>query len=464
MSQINKTPDAHPGGPGKSAPMPEVTKQNVKKRRPPMPLPVPAISDRTVGHANSTPSRVERHAPISLSGSAIANRTINLGITKSEKEILNDFIQLEKSSISLVDASLKEDNAQTNEVLSEIKTLSQKPLPDVRIGVAAAISEVSRVEEVWDEPQIQNTCLSIWDGLIHNMDAKVSNTVRGIMANGLGPPSICPQEIAKEFSTYSKLNYFANHGIVEVSGKPSKDPNNDLYQLPSGYKIAQFSDLPKGISLRDPNSKLEKSGGFIYNPKTGLIKTAEGLKAMLFIGPDGKAVLSFAGTEGGWRKGGSRFTSTMISNFHQNIMGGVPRTYNQARDLVDILRATHPKLVLTGFSQGGALAQFVGVYETLPTYTMNAAGLEIGILKSLAENDPSAFGKASQHVHNLHLEGELVYSLLDSGLGGVLLGQLLQVPVSEAQESLGAGKRHSIKSVYSSLQSFIKPESTSLNT
>lgn len=387
---------------------------------------------------------------VSASNTSISNRSVDY--LEIAENISQDFQKLEQSVINLVNAVTNRDSVQAYKAIDDIKMLSQNVLSQVRMAVAGTISALSRIGEVWDEykPQL----LAILNNLCNDKDQDVSAISRALLAAGLGPSELLPEDKKQDFSTYANLNYFANHGKVEIESSKSKK-KSDLYHLPEGYRIAELSDFKEveDIRKRDLNKKFQaEASGFTYNENTGLIKTPEGLKAMLFFGPepDKKPILSFAGTEGGWGKSGNRFTKGWLANFQQNILGEVPTIYRQADALVSKLKDQYPNLVLTGFSQGGALAQYAGILAGLSINTMNTAGMRTGLLSDLESRCPD-FAINAKNIHNLHLEGELVYSLLNSGTGGILLGYSYEVPVLHGTD-WDPLTRHSIKSLYESLK------------
>lgn len=411
------------------------------------PVTQPTGDNKTLPRAQKlSPSAQGPNIPTSLSVRNVANPN-----PKIELEEAAALHQLEASASNLVNAVLNQDTLEAKNALNEFNLLIASPLSSIQIAVAAMLITLSRIKEVWNKYKTE--LLAIWDHIRHGIkDAQVSKKARALLSGKLGPSSPPSLDIAKDFATYAKLNFFANHGITEVSEQLGEDLDNDLYQLPSGYHIAQSSDLQdvNEIKLRDFNKKFKKEqpGVFTYNEKTGLIKTPEGLKAMLFIKSDGTAVLSFAGTEGSWGKSGRRLTRGMKANFKQNVAGKVPKIYHQAKELVSILHKQYPGLVLTGFSQGGGLAQYAGIPENLPIYTMNSAGLEIRALANLVNVDD--FETKANNVHNIHLEGELVYAFLRGGIGGVLLGNSYEVPIPPGQ-NWDPVERHAIISLHASL-------------
>lgn len=369
--------------------------------------------------------------------------------SQMRRMIQNAFIRLSQSGRQLVESSLSNDPQKVGHALIELESFSQNPSPDVQVAVAVEISVLSRISKVWEE--YKNELLAMWDSFYYKVEGELRNDIRGILDNGLGPPTICTREIAKKCSIYSTLNLFANIGLVEIGIKSGKS-SHGMYNLPEGYSILDLSQ-ENGIK------KSLEDAGLIYNERTGLIKTAEGLKAMLFLGPGNKIIISFAGTEGRYGKSGTRLTRGMVANFEQNVLGKVPKIYSQSKNLVSILyEKFRDELVLTGFSQGGALAQYAGLSvpnATIPIMTFNSAGLAFGLLRELIHSDPSVIEKAKRSANNVSLEGELVDSLLRTGIGGVHLGNLHQIPIPKGSD-WSSFKRHSIRQLRRSVDLFIE--------
>jgi len=423
------------------------------------PIEARSFAQPDTGTSSTIPRAHSQGQPISVNKKPVLERTIetlDIGHPEIENKILEAFDRLNQAGIQLVESALNNDSTQADLAINEIDSLSNNASPPVQAAVAVEISALSRISQVWEEYKTE--LLATWDSFYHKVEGDIRNVIRGILTNGLGPPEPCTPEIAKKCSIYTNLNAFANYGILEMALGAEQNPDDPLYQLPKGYLVATSMDLPDAIKIKEPTEKLAEGAGLTFNEHTGLIKTAEGLKAMLFLASDGKMILSFAGTEGKFGKSGTRLTRGMVANFQQNILGGIPEIYSQAKNLVSILHEKYgDKLILTGFSQGGALAQYAGlsVSNNIPIMAFNSAGIGFGLLKDLITNDPLVIKNAEQTVENFNLEGELVDSLLRSGVGGILLGNLHQIPVPQEVEWSSA-ERHSIEQVNKAATSFIK--------
>lgn len=361
---------------------------------------------------------------------------------------------------ALITNVLEQNIPNINQNLYAIENLSKNKHPIIRIATLILIACCSRIKRVWD--RCHETFLKILDRLSNDKDKLVSQTATLLIKQGVRPGKDLQDETTKKtFLTYVQLIDFTSHGSLKL--KPNSKNKETLAQ--EGYSLVEEQDLPQEIIIvrkyEKGNKKPLAPGAFTFDPKTGLIKTAAGLKMALFKDPDNNMILCFAGTKSKIGKGGKRFTKTWMTNFRQNIMGEVPSAYQQARNLVKILNDHYKEkgqtLTLAGYSQGGGLAQYSGIANDVPAYCINSAGLEIGVLKELDQsqkldhNTPPA-------VEHIYLEGELVHEILENGLwgqgfGGILLGNIYKIEIPEALKTTSGVERHLLKTVHTALTS-----------
>ncbi len=350
-------------------------------------------------------------------------------------------ISSSKTPISARDVA-KPSNDDLKSFIIDLNKLAKNVLPRIRAAVSEMIQVLCRIEVIWNEckPQL----LAILDNLCKDRDESVSNAAKDVKTNGLRPVQTCVREKAEEFLLYANLTSLAQFGKKECDAK-LKETQSPAYALPEGYTYAEVNpsnDLPEGFS---------------YNPETKLIKIPElGLKAALFQGPDNKMVLAFAGTEA---HVGKRMLRGWKANIEQGLLGGVPELYLKSMELVEHLKKQYgDQLVLAGYSQGGALAQFAGIAHNLKTYCLNSAGLGLGTREYLRnEEDIPIHERANTLVQHVNVVEEFLswhaepvtHAVSDEASRGYQLGKVYMVlPDTEDSSSIA---RHFGETVYTAL-------------
>ncbi|GAB4270306.1 MAG: hypothetical protein Tsb0018_02470 [Opitutales bacterium] len=280
------------------------------------------------------------------------------------------------------------------------------------------------------------------------------------------------KDISKSYSWYN----LASH-VVDTSGKQmmgEMTPEFAQSVLPyaqmsdgankykatdsevSGYKILTKEELPEELQkwMKDEKSQL------LEDMKDW---SSSGMRARIYQNIEtGDVVLAFAGTElrplsGSMRSSDWwRMTYNLMSSSWQ-AGGGTPKIYSQAAEWTELLQKHfgNDKIIVTGVSMGGGLAQYAGLLHEVPVYAFNSVGLGGGTKSTLREHystqDLLDFA-ALDLVTHVNVEGESLSEgwLLTYTIERDQLGKIYTVPCYS--NKLYGPQRHDISVVVKSLE------------
>lgn len=328
-----------------------------------------------------------------------------------------------------------------------LSDLAKSSSSTIKAEVAEVIGLICvHLSGVWGSHK--KVLLEVLDKLLLDKDIKLRSNAADIKNYGIRPVQVCVREKAEELMPYALLTNLAQPGKKE-SDYWKKETGSEAFSLPPGYSYAKREDIPEAFRA-------------FYDPETGLIEDPDtSLKAALFKCPKGEVVLAFSGTESGT---GERAKKGWDINWDQ-AMGKVPPLFVQAQKLAAAVKGQYKeKLVITGHSQGGALAQFAGISLECKTICFNSAGLGSGTRQWLiyfmikAGKKPNIHKIARENVTHVNLEGEALSGYVEDfrkttrSYGGTQHGKVLIVPIADKYKETGAVERHSAYSVWESLK------------
>ena len=262
----------------------------------------------------------------------------------------------------------------------------------------------------------------------------------------LAPPTTTAG-LAKMSTSAHLATFPYNHDIGGINEKAGAWVPQD----PSLKGLDQWgidADLATDLSATQT-----KSGKYERDSATGIITNKKtGLTAAVLKNDQTKEIrLVFGGTTSGGSSGGlnSRMvknplqTITQWSGNIKNAAGGVPASFEQAKEMTDglVKKTSEPgspyqgyKVVLSGHSKGSAEATYAALNreEPLPAECFSSAQLGSGAQKNIPK---SSLEKATQFVTHYNVDGDLVPKAgnMMNGLGH--LGNVVTIPASDTFSS-----------------------------
>lgn len=262
-----------------------------------------------------------------------------------------------------------------------------------------------------------------------------------------------PKEQQRDISADAK-----NDDIVAQTGSAADAGGlEDISYLTDTQMTDEVVDNPKesGAEAKEPASlemaRLNKAKYQDKNPSipqgwTMVSKHVDegfygGFDASVYKSDDGRVALVFEGTDF------SDLPGDWFTNVDQ-AMGGVPKAYQEAKALAIKLKAEYgDKLVITGHSAGGGMANYAGLYTGSRAYCYDAAGLGPGTRLDLWYH-----GKLTEEnkalINHYNLDGEVLSSIVNKASIAYRVVPVIGPVVAELATMEQMGNIHTVPNLY----------------
>ena len=344
--------------------------------------------------------------------------------------------------------------------------------------------ESTQYENIFDAPSARNTAAVIntqtiqpsvslnfddvekyLSGTVSDVDKEIAETdVKKIIENCINAPSLCDcvqsnftaltgkyldgknSQIKSEtdiannrlFNEYLRKTYNGLDVWAETQKKNTEEKFREENKYFDMAKMASFvyhdnnseKELPEGWEMANNLSDRTQNAlnGFNSN------KVNDGFYADIYR-KGNEYVLAFRGTESSDLEdlatdAGQALGSTVLSS-----------QYYKAKDIIVAMQKDCPKcsISITGHSLGGGLASVAGLASGLPTYTFNAAGINLNTIKDIKDNSQDNITAYYSNDDPLNQLQDKRYIDLVKNNAGLATNFLQEHPITTAAGSVLAG-------------------------